>query len=589
MAKKNGEIESIIENFFFGEIDEKILFPFPTFSEDQKAMAKEMCDAFSKYANDEKIDFAKMDEEAKMPDEIYQSLKDLGLYGLGVPEEFGGMNLDYTLYSRVFAQVASFDGSMATMLGAHQSIGYKALLLFGSDEQKKKWLPDLATGEKLASFCLTEPGSGSDAYSIKTKAVLNSDGTYTLNGQKLWITNAGRADFYTVFCKTDHDDNNDGTEKISCFIVEKGMAGLSFGEKENKMGIRASETRAVFFDGVIVPKENLIGEIGKGFKIAMTVLNSGRLSLGGGCVGGMKTILKLATIQAKNRKQFGKPITEFGLIQDKLAKMGANIFATESAVYMTTGLMDRGMKENALESAICKVFGSEMLWETVDMGLQIAAGSGYMREYPYERIMRDSRINLIFEGTNEILRCFIALSGMRGPSEKLKELGKITDVHTALKDPIKSLGVLTDFAKSRLSKLIGTTTITKYHADLENVAKPISSMIGTFAIQVEDTLIKYGKKIIDNELPLKRISNMAIDLYISICVISRASSILNDSKISPEKKEYVKRISKLAIRERTGRFKQTLKEMERNSDKNIKYVSDAIVNLEGYGLDIIDF
>src|SRR5690606_27095094 len=428
---------SVAGNFFYGEIDENIVFPFPKFSTEQMEMAKEMTDAVNRFAADA-IDAAKMDEEAKIPQEVIMGLAELGLCGLAVSEEHGGMGLDYTLYARVFQEMAGIDGSTATMLGAHQSIGYRALINEGTPEQKAKWLPALASGQRLAAFCLTEPGSGSDAYSIKTKATDNGDGTYTISGQKLWITNGGAAEFYTVYCKTDHQENGKTVEKITCFVVEKGAPGaegLSFGEKENKMGIRASETRAVYFDKVKVPKENILGEPGKGFKVAMNVLNSGRLSLGSGCVGGMKAILKLATEHAANRRQFDRPIAEFGLVQQKLTDMAATIYAVESMVYMTTGLMDRGMSDYQLESAICKIFGSESLWKVVDTALQLAAGNGYMREYPYERIMRDSRINLIFEGTNEILRVFLALSGIRGPSESLKELGKISDVSSVLSDP----------------------------------------------------------------------------------------------------------------------------------------------------------
>lgn len=337
-------VESVVGDFFYGEINESVVFPFPHFSNEQQEMAREMTDAVARFGA-EMIDGHKMDEAAEMPKEVVQGLAELGLCGMGVSEDFGGLGLDYSLYSRVFAEVAAHDGSCATMLGAHQSIGYRALINEGTEAQKAKWLAKLASGEILAAFCLTEPGSGSDAYSIKTRAVKNADGTYTLNGQKLWITNAGSAKFYTVFAKTEHEIDGKKEDKISCFIVEGGSTGLSFGEKENKMGIRASETRAVYFDNVIVPAENILGELGKGFKIAMNVLNSGRLSLGAGCVGGMKTILRMATEHAVGRKQFGKSITEFGLVQDKLARMSARIYALESIVYLTTGNMIKGMKD----------------------------------------------------------------------------------------------------------------------------------------------------------------------------------------------------------------------------------------------------
>ena len=587
-SNPNGNSESVVGSFFFGQIDENLVFPYPHFSDAQVEMSKEMTAAVDQFAKDN-INGEKFDKEAHLPKEVIQGLAEMGLLGLGVPEELGGLGLDYSLYCRVFAQVASHDGSVATMIGAHQSIGYRALLNEGTPEQKQKWLPRLASGEVIAAFCLTEPGSGSDAYSIKTKAVDNKDGTYTITGQKLWITNGGLAGFYSVFAKTDHIVDGKTVEKISCFIVEGGSPGLSFGEKENKMGIRASETRAVYFDKVVVPKENILGELGKGFKIAMNVLNSGRLSLGAGCVSGMKMILEMATNHATNRKQFDRPIAEFGLIQDKLTKMAAMTYASESIVYLTTGNMIKGMNDYYMETAVCKVYGSESLWACIDMAMQIAAGNGYMKEYPYERIMRDVRINMIFEGTNEILRCLLALSGVRGPSEELKQLGKISDVSTALKDPIKSLGVFTKFARKRMSNMMGSKALTKAHPELKEQAEKFSSMLGKFAIVVEDSLIKYGKKIIDNELPQGRLADMSIDLYIILATISRTTAILNGTKATPEQKEHILRLTKYICNDSGRKIKRNLKAMAKNNDKSVAKISEAVVKAGGYGFDIIDF
>jgi acyl-CoA dehydrogenase family protein 9 len=561
MATNESGFQSVVGSFFFGEVNENLVFPYPHFSDAQVEMAKEMTSAVDQFAKDQ-INGEKFDNEGIIPMEVIEGLGAMGILGLAVPEDLGGLGLDYTLYCRVFAQVAAHDASVATMVGAHQSIGYRALINEGSPEQKQKWLPKLASGEVIAAFCLTEPGSGSDAYSIKTKAVDNKDGTYTISGQKLWITNGGLAGFYSVFCKTEHETEGKMVEKISCFIVEKTMAGVSFGEKENKMGIRGSETRAVYFDKVKVPKENILGELGKGFKIAMNVLNSGRLSLGAGCVAGMKTIMALSAEHAANRKQFDRPIAEFGLIQQKLAKMAEMTYAVESVVYLSTGNMTKGMNDYYMETAVCKVFGSECLWQTIDMGMQIAAGNGYMKEYPYERIMRDSRIQLIFEGTNEILRCLLALSGVRGPSEDLKELGKISEVSSALSDPIKSLGVFTKFARKRLTNMMGSKHLTKMHPELKNEAEKFSNALGKFAICVEDSLIKYGKKIIDNELPQGRLADMVIDLYVMVAVISRTTAILNSSKATQDQKDYVLRMTKQICKDARRRFARNAKKHE---------------------------
>ncbi len=585
---KSDEMNSVVGSLFYGQINKSLTFPFPQFTSEQKEIAREMSNAVSAFAKDN-INSEKMDIESHLPKEIIEGLASLGLCGLAVPEELGGLGLDYSIYCRLFAEIAGYDGSVATMLGAHQSIGYRALINEGNEEQKKKWLPKLASGEVIAAFCLTEPASGSDAYSIKTKAVDNKNGTYTITGQKLWITNGGLAGFYSVFCKTEHEENGKISEKISCFIVEKDMPGVSFGEKESKMGIRASETRAVYFDKVIVPKENILGELGKGFKIAMNVLNSGRLSLGAGCVGGMKTVLALASEHAKNRKQFGKSIAEFGLVQEKLAKMAALTYATESMVYLSTGNMIRGMNDYYMETAVCKVYGSEALWNVIDMGMQIAAGNGYMKEYPYERIMRDTRINLIFEGTNEILRALIALSGVRGPSEDLKELGKISEVSSALSDPIKSLGVYTKFARKRLNNMTGSQKIDWVHPELQDQADKFASMLGKFAIAVEDTLIKYGKNIIDNEMPQGRIANMVMELYVILATISRTTTIMNDASVSTEKKDYVMKMTKYICKTARQKFMQENKMMTKNYDKTIAKISDIVANQGGYGLDIIDF
>jgi len=582
------EIPSIVKHMFYGEVLEDEVFPFPNFSENQIEMAKAMVDAVDKFAQSS-IDSAKFDKEAKIPKEVLDGLAGLGLCGLGVEEEYGGLGLDTTIYARVFSQVAGIDGAIATTLGAHQSIGYKALINEGNEEQKKFWLPKLASGEVFAAFCLTEPGSGSDAYSIKTKAVKNSDNTYTINGQKLWITNGGLAGFYSVFAKTEHEENGQKVEKISCFIVEKEREGISFGEKEDKMGIRASETRAVYFDNVKVPASNIIGEPGKGFKIAMNVLNTGRLSLGSGSVGGMKSILKLATAQAKTRKQFGNTIDNFGLIQEKLATMAASTYACESMVYMTTGKITQGMSEFSHESAICKVYCSEKLWDTIDKATQIAAGNAYMREYPYERIMRDSRINLIFEGTNEILRIFTALSGIKGPSDDLKELGKIADVSKAFQDPIKSVGILSDFAKKRMSKRFGNKTLTKVHPTLEGHGNHFVTSLKDFAIAVENTIIKFGKNIIGNELLQMRIANMSIELYVQLCVLSRTTSILNRTDVSDSDKEYVTLLTELIMRDSRQAFTKNYKRLNSSYDRLLPKISKAVSERDGFGFDIIDF
>lgn len=580
-AMADHEVEdSIISGLFFGEIDEDKLFPFPYPTKEERDDAREMAKASASFLR-EKVDSEKFDQEQEIPREIIDEMAQMGLLGMGVPADLGGMGLNYGTYLRLFEELAGFDASVGAFLGAHQSIGYRALVNEGTQEQKAKWLPSLASGEKIAAFCLTEPSSGSDVNSIQTRAQKNDDGSYTITGQKLWITNAGIADFYTVFCKTG--------ERISAIVVERGAEGFSFGEKENKMGIRASDTRALFFDKVKVPAENLLGKEGDGFRIATRVLNVGRLSLSSGCVGGMKFILELITAHIKGRKQFGKTINNFGLIQEKIATIAASTYATESIVYLTSGCISKGMERYHLESAICKIFASEAAWETIDSAIQMAGGCGFMREYPYERIMRDSRINLIFEGTNEILRLFVALAGVKGPAEYMKDVAKSADISKALQDPLKSLGVLTKFAGKRIEKMVLPKALSKHHGDLQEWAEHFAGMLGAFSIQVENTLIKHGRKIIDVQLPQRRLADMATQLFVMAALMARTSSILEQEGIDKEKKQYCLNLNNYACRRARYKFMANFKAMDKNLDPVVTNICQFVSQKGGYDLDILDY
>ncbi len=326
---------SFMRSLCMGQIEEEVLFPFPKLAASEKETLRNAFTAVDQLLSQREKDFRTWDEKGEMPASFVEELRTFGAFGFVIPEAYGGMGLSSSAYSRAMQQIARYDASVAVTVGAHSSIGMRGLLLFGTEEQKRRFLPRLATGEMIAAFCLTEPGAGSDAASIKTHAV--RDGAdWVLNGDKLWITNGGIAQFFTVFAKTDGAQERG---HMTAFIVTRDMPGVSVGPHEDKMGIRASSTTTVAFDHVRVPDANVIGEVGKGFKVAMSILNSGRTGLGGGSVGAMKRLLELAARQAKERKQFGRPIAEFGLVKQKLGQMMIDCYASESVVAAVGGLM----------------------------------------------------------------------------------------------------------------------------------------------------------------------------------------------------------------------------------------------------------
>ena len=405
-------------------------------------------------------------------------------------------------------------------------------------------------------------------------------GGWILNGEKLWITNGGIANFYTVFARTDGDAG-----KLSAFIVERDYPGVSSGPKEDKLGIRASSTTTVNFADVELPEDCLLGTEGKGFMIAMAILNNGRTGLGGGSVGGMKTCIALAAKQAKERKQFGQSIADFGLIKQKISDMTVDCFAAESVVRMVGHYIDSGHSDYSIEAAISKVFASEAMFRAANESLQIAAGNGYMKEFPYEQIMRDSRILTIFEGTSEILRLFIALSGMKGPGTLLRDLQSATD--DIFNSPIEGFGLLSDYAGRKITQItsLGNERIIgAVSDDLRDDALIFEKYSLELARMTDVLLRRHGKAIANKQIALKRVADVVIDLFVGLSILSRVSSMDADDSV---RYQQAVTIAHLFSQKAKRRMNRNLRAMLRNEDETAKSLADSVFEAESYLWDVL--
>ncbi|XP_043563918.1 complex I assembly factor ACAD9, mitochondrial isoform X3 [Chiloscyllium plagiosum] len=496
--RAGGRSLAYAKELLLGKIFQKEVFPYPEISNEELEEINQLVAPVEKFFNED-VDSKSIDIHARIPPGTMKGLKELGLFGQQVPVEYGGLGLSNTMYARI-GEITSLDGSIAVTLAAHQSIGLKGILIVGTDEQKAKYLPKLATGEHVAAFCLTEPGSGSDAASIQTKATLSDDRRhYLLSGSKIWISNGGIAEIFTVFARTQVMDK-DGTskDKITAFLVERDFGGITSGKPEDKLGIRGSNTCEVHFENTKVPVENVLGEVGGGFKVAMRILNSGRFSMGSASAGMIKKLIEMTAEYACTRKQFDRKLSEFGLIQEKFTLMAMQAYVMESMAYLTAGMMDRpGEPDCSVEAAMVKIYSSEGAWICISEALQILGGLGYMKDYPYERMLRDSRILLIFEGTNEILRMYVALTGLQHAgkvlTEKIKAM-KRGNIGVVLELLGKRLG--STFFKEVDYGLTGKNGVV--HPSLEDSAKKLEENVYYLGSTVENTLYRYGKVLLAN-------------------------------------------------------------------------------------------
>ncbi len=528
------------KSLFFGQFPGRLLFPYPELKPGEGATVEKAVAQVRRFAAD-KIDAFAIDRGADIPRAVIDGLGELGVLGMTAPEEYGGRGFSQLGYTKILEVIGGHCSSTAVFVNAHQSIGIRALLLFGTPEQKRRWLPDMVSGKKLCAFALTEKEAGSDAANVQTTATPTPDGqTYILNGEKRYITNGGIAGVLTVMARTPVPGSQE--TKITAFLVTPDMPGFEVVEaRMEKCGIRGTATARLAFHDMPVPAENILGQLGKGLRVALTVLDFGRTTFGASCTGAAKTCLAAAVRYAKTRIQFQQTLSEFELVKKKIAFMAAHAFAMEATTAQCAAFIDRGAEDYMLETAMLKVFSTEHLWTIVNDTIQIFGGKAYFTDEPYERMMRDARINTIGEGANDVLKAFIAVVGMRGVGEQLK------GILDALKHPFKRFGTLFMFGAGQIAARFTSPDIPIQSRGLKREARALARRVRDFGLVIPKVLaylrkcaLKNRRDNRDEELAIaeevlkrqylqERIADAAGDLYSSACTLSRLDHLLTNS------------------------------------------------------------
>ncbi len=495
------DFDNFLANIYFGSMDMKPFHSFKDLERDDKSD-----EIINKYLEvTEKYPALDLEKKGALPSELLELLKEIGFFGLNIPEVYGGVGLDLWQYLKVVEEISSRDLAIALISLAHLSIGCKGIVLFGNDSQKNKYLVPAAAGEMIFSYALTEPRIGSDAKNIETRAILSEDGShYVLNGRKTYITNANYAGGLTAFAQLDPEKPG----FMGAFVVETALDGVEIGPDMPKMGLKASSTAAIQFRNVRVPAENLLGLPGDGFKIAMTILNYGRLALCAGSAGAMSQSLRDMKKRSATRTQFGVPIKSFELIQEKMVKARVNGYVASAMTAFTAGLLADDPKAHvAIESSHCKLFGTTRAWECIYDALQVAGGSGYLSTQPYEKRLRDYRVTTIFEGTTEIHSIYPALFVLRNLNKEMR---------LAKKSKLSELAFLVKgiFARKAWKKHFNDRTMNRATRLVKANARLVRLLLYA-------GMLLYGRRIQDKQFFLRRITNLSLYLYGTICILAR--------------------------------------------------------------------
>ncbi len=550
------EKEGFVKDLYFGRFRESSIFPYPELSVEDKQASDAFVEKVKEFCESE-IDPAKIDRDAEIPLPVIGGLGDLGVLGMTIKPLYGGAGKSQFNYCRVMEVIGGHCASTGVFVNAHHSIGLRALELFGTQQQRETWMKPLAAGEKLAAFALTEPNAGSDAGNVRTTAEPTPDGEgFIINGEKRWITNGGIADVLTLMART--PDAADPEGKITAFLVTPDMEGFEVIESAmEKVGIRGTQTGRMKFTDMYVPKENILGPQGKGLRVALTVLDFGRTTFGACCTGAAKFALERMVARARQRVQFGKTLGEFPMVKAKIAEAAADTYAMESATYHTAALIDSGAEDYMVETAMIKVFASDQLWRIVNDCLQVWGGKGFFTDQPFERMMRDARLNLIGEGANDVMRAFIAAVGFRHVGRDLESMLKPGNW---LKVP---------------GAVLAKASVPVKHEHLRFHARQLSAQIGKFGWAIKTLLAKYREGAIEEQLPQMRLADIATELFMASCVYSRLSSVLNNGTIPESVRNHEVKTGVLYLKLARKRNERRFEDLKVNFDEDLVDVADS--------------
>ncbi len=566
------------KGLFLGRFVAPCVMPYPVLPLDRATEVERAVTEVRQFL-DQHLNPEAIDRQADIPREVIGGLGRLGVLGMTAPVEVGGRGFSQIGYCRVMEEVGARCASTAVFINAHHSIGMRALLLFGTPEQKHRWLPDLVSGRKLAAFALTESEAGSDAANVQTQARPSPDGShYVLNGEKRYITNAAIAEVLTVMARTPVPGKEETA--ITAFLVTPDMPGFSLIEgRMEKMGIRGTATARLAFRDMRVPRENILGPMGKGLKVALTVLDFGRTTFGACSTGAAKTCLRLAVQHANARRQFGRALSEFELVKKKIAAMAAHTYAMEAMTNVTAALIDRGLEDYMLETAMLKVFTTDALWDIINDAFQIHGGAAYFTDRPLERMLRDARINQIAEGANEVLKSFIGLVGVRAPGRQFQ------DLQETLRHPWGEWRKMWLLGLDRAGAAVRAPDVPVRSPSLLSHAYRLGRLIRRFNLEVDRALIRYREEILERQYIQERLACAAMDLFASACVLSRWDAELSrpaGAGVTPAANGAAHGVPDLFLSASYRRVQQALAGLHDNDDARVTATADWVLGHLGH-------